>query len=314
MRDVVALQSCVAAVQVDVGQRGKTQESLASVYEATQADFLGAALSIARHPSPQLLVVTGFFIPTGQPPAYETDGPLGALFLARVSRMLRIRCVIASELAVVRAVQAGQQRSGLPQIDVAELPCDDEMEIWSQWCHRWQLRPTHIVFLERPGPNCHGRCLSMRGQDITSWMRPAHRLIEAWSENGVASGRPVTIGIGDGGNEIGMGKLPAPLVAVSIPMGDRIHCRVATDYLLVAGVSNWGAYALGAALLVLRGEQRLGVDLFEAQHERTILEAMVRTGPLVDGVTGQLEATVDGLSWIEYARPLHLMREVLSQW
>jgi hypothetical protein len=97
-------------------------------------------------------------------------------------------------------------------------------------------------------------------------------------------------------------------------MGDRIHCRVATDYLLVAGVSNWGAYALGAALLVLRGEQRLGVDLFEAQHERTILEAMVRTGPLVDGVTGQLEATVDGLSWIEYARPLHLMREVLSQW
>ncbi len=40
----------------------------------------------------------------------------------------------------------------------------------------------------------------MRGIDITESTSPAHWLFED-------DGRPTTIGIGDGGNEIGMGKI-----------------------------------------------------------------------------------------------------------
>ena len=39
---------------------------------------------------------------------------------------------------------------------------------------------------------------------------------------------------------------------------------------------------------------------------------MIREGPLVDGVTGQQTATVDGLTWDEYSKPLVRIREVLS--
>ena len=84
-----------------------------------------------------------------------------------------------------------------------------------------------------------------------------------------------------------------------------------TDHLIVAGVSNWGAYALAAGVYVLRGVQP-PTDLFDPDREREILEVMVREGPLVDGVTGKQSATVDGLSWEEYARPLLRIREILE--
>ena len=44
--------------------------------------------------------------------------------------------------------------------------------------------------------------------------------------------------LGDGGNEIGMGKIPHETIVKNIPNGDLIHCRVPTDHLIVAGVSN----------------------------------------------------------------------------
>jgi D-glutamate cyclase len=53
--------------------------------------------------------------------------------------------------------------------------------------------------------------------------------------------------------------------------------------------------------------------LFDPDREREILEVMVREGPLVDGVTGEQKATVDGLSWEDYADPLVRIREILNQ-
>ena len=38
-----------------------------------------------------------------------------------------------------------------------------------------------------------------------------------------------------------MGKIPHETIVKNIPNGDLIHCRVPTDHLIVAGVSNWGA-------------------------------------------------------------------------
>ena len=143
----------------------------------------------------------------------------------------------------------------------------------------------------------------MRGRDITRPdLRPAHRLFNHSPDRTCATS---TIGIGDGGNEIGMGKIPHETIVKNIPNGDLIHCRVPTDHLIVAGVSNWGAYALAAGVYVLRGVKP-PADLFDPDREREILEVMVREGPLVDGVTGKQTATVDGLTWDEYveaARP-----------
>jgi hypothetical protein len=123
--------------------------------------------------------------------------------------------------------------------------------------------------------------------------------------------RRKTIAIGDGGNEIGMGKIPHETIVKNIPNGDLIHCVVPADYLIVAGVSNWGAYALAAGVFVLRDEKP-PPDLFDPDLEKRILEIMVREGPLVDGVTGKQTATVDGLSWEEYIAPFNRIREILE--
>ena len=112
-----------------------------------------------------------------------------------------------------------------------------------------------------------------------------------------------------------MGKIPPDVIARNIPHGERIACRVPTDHLIVAGVSNWGAYALAAGVAVLR-RQRLPASLFDVERERELLRVMVEEGPLVDGVTAQQTVTVDGLAFDDYAEPLRRIGELLEreQW
>src|SRR5258707_3766177 len=64
-----------------------------------------------------------------------------------------------------------------------------------------------------------------------------------------------TTGIGDGGNEIGMGKIPWDVIRRNIPNGGLVACRVPTDHLIVCGVSNWGAYGLAAGVAFFRGQK-----------------------------------------------------------
>jgi hypothetical protein len=177
------------------------------------------------------------------------------------------------------------------------------------WTHNLQGYPrSHVVVIERSGPAKDDRNYTMRGRDITDSMCPAHVLIEYATAH---FPQVATIGIGDGGNEIGMGKIPHETIVKNIPNGDLIHCRVPTDHLIVCGVSNWGAYALAAGVYLLRGVKP-PADLFDPDRERAILEVMVREGPLVDGVTGRQTATVDGLTWEEYVKPLVRIRELLE--
>ena len=100
-----------------------------------------------------------------------------------------------------------------------------------------------------------------------------------------------------------MGKVPWDTIRRNIPNGGLIACRVPADHLIVAGVSNWGAYALAAGVLLPRGEKgAAGLSIPTASRE--LLRIMVEQGPLVDGVSGQATAIVDGLSWEQYAEPL----------
>jgi hypothetical protein len=71
---------------------------------------------------------------------------------------------------------------------------------------------------------------------------------------------------------------------------------------MVCGISNWGAWALAAALAILRPQWRpaLVASLQPALAER-VLARTVADGPAIDGVLGSQEESVDGL-----ARPIHL--------
>jgi D-glutamate cyclase len=265
----------LAAIQTDPGNRGLARVPDRNLFTAFPHDFAAACALLNR--SASLRIVTGFYIPGATPPAFETDGPLGAVFLARALATLTIPCEIKAEPAVFNACSTVINSTTVPD-------------------------PACVLFLERGGPSSDGRRYTMRGTDITNFLDDSLDIVPA--------GVP-TLGIGDGGNEIGMGKIPHDIICANIPNGERIHCRVATDHLVVCGVSNWGAYALAAGLFLLRGVAP-PAGLFDAEHERLILERMVRAGPLVDGVRGLPTATVDGLSWEDYTKPLVRIAEILS--
>ncbi len=282
------LAAILAAVQTDPGNRGLARDPHDNLFTATAGDFQAACRSIAGHRAPIVAITTGFFIPSATPPAYETDGPLGVVFLQRALLGCDVITLPYSEGAVDETMKSAREMCNLPVTDVGP-------EGW-----------THLVTIERSGPGVGGRHYTMRGTDVTDHFdtRLTHQL--GHQRPGVR-----TIGIGDGGNEIGMGKVPHETIVKNIPNGDLVHCRVPTDHLIVAGVSNWGAYALAAGVYVLRGVKP-PVGLFDPDREREILEVMVREGPLVDGVTGKQTATVDGLTWDEYVRPLVRIREFLE--
>jgi hypothetical protein len=303
------LAAILAAVQTDPGNRGLARDPHDNLFTATRGDFEAACRSIAEHAQPEIFIVTGFYIPTATPPAFETDGPLGAAFLARSLIPLG-----ASFLFVVEhEARSLFRHASIPGVSdhwasarIPSVGSSDERLAQSPEVRDWPI--SHLVALERVGPGTDGRCRNMRGLDITDRTEPADRLFRIYP-----AVRPEvqTIGIGDGGNEIGMGKIPHDTSVKNIPNGDLIHCRVPTDHLIVAGVSNWGAYALAAGIYVLRGVKP-PADLFDPDREREILEVMVREGPLVDGVTGKQTATVDGLTWEEYVKPLIRIREILE--
>lgn len=294
-------------VQEDVGRRGLRTDPANNLITACADDFRLACHSLADAKEPVLAVVTGFFIPTAQPPSGETDGPLGAVFLARALVPLGIRVIHVSDGFCISALQAGLEMCGLAgQTPLITLPSYSESrqlgpDAYRQWFRRQTGPITHLLALERVGPNHatggdgEGRCHSMRGRDITEEMSCVHWLFE---KPGAA-----TIGVGDGGNEMGMGKIPRDVIARNIPRGELVACRVPTDQLIVCGISNWGAYALAAGVRHLRGVPA-DHDLFDPAREQALLETMVRKGPLVDGVTGQQTATVDGLDFASYAAVL----------
>lgn len=280
------LAAILAAIQIDPCNRGLARDPDDNLLTATIGDFEAACRRIAATQD-TVAITTGFYIPSATPPAFETDGPLGAVFLLQALQECHVSTLnVVAENALSRAINSVRHLCDLPTTDAIESGL------------------SHLIAIERSGPAADGRHYTMRGRDITEYHNTqlTHQLLTQAAH---------TIGIGDGGNEIGMGKVPHETIIKNIPNGDLIHCRVPTDHLIVCGVSNWGAYALAAGVYVLRG-MKPKTDLFDPNRERRILEVMVREGPLVDGVTGQQTATVDGLSWADYIKPLVRIRQILE--
>jgi len=115
-------------IQVDVNRRGLATDPDANLINAFPDDFASACRGIAETPDATLCVVTGFYIAEADPPAGETDGPLGALFLARALTPLGIRVALATDPFCHAALHAGVNKAGLgPSVPILRL--DDDLDI-----------------------------------------------------------------------------------------------------------------------------------------------------------------------------------------
>jgi len=258
------------------------RRNIGPLADFTRGNLVRAAAAIARHPSPSVAIITGFYLGHGEPPNCETDGPPGAAMLAAGFAAAGIPCRIATDLVnsrVVLATAAAADPRGEIPIDIVAMRPDggDGATVMVQVEAAWRRqRPaiTHVISIERCGPSRDGCPRDARGVDMTDYNAPLESLFNA--------GPWTTIGIGDLGNEIGMGSLPRELVARSVPRGDQIWCRVGCDYPIVGGVSNWaGAALLGAvALLRPRGAGAM-LESLRPEFARRLLEAAVWEGGAV---------------------------------
>jgi len=280
-------------IQVDVGR------NITALFDAARGGLLGAASALAAAPAPRIGLITGFYVPLGSPPAAETDGPVGTALLAKGLEGVGISCRVATDepcSSACAAALAGAEISDVPvdALDIAEL-----IEIWRR------AGITHAISIERCGRSADGAPRNMRGLDIGSYTAPLDELF--------AAGPWETIAVGDGGNEIGMGSIPRSLIAQHVDHGATIACVTPARHLIVAGVSNWGAYALLGALAALREEWRARLlSCLDEALDKAILQATVDHGPAVDGVSRLRTMTVDNLDIAVHHVKLREIRAVVE--
>lgn len=251
-------------------------------------DWQRAAAAFA--PLKKVAVVSGFFIPGAGAP--ETDGPGGAVMLARAFyREGRESAVWTDErcLAVMKAAAAA---ADYPERLVTAAPTRLEDD-----------PPAGLIFTERLGRAEDGGYYNFRKMDISEWTPPLDELAFAAKELLIP-----TLGIGDGGNEVGMGNFHEDLKKL-LPAYAACLCTVRTDHALAVDVSNWGAYALTAALSHMWGSWRGP----EAGEELAMLAAIKGLGA-VDGISRLPDLTVDGFDIILQDEIISSLKELWNHY
>lgn len=288
-RNVTGIQTMAAH---DVGRGSETLMTF------VKGDLFRAARWLSAGARRKALVVTGFYIPHARYPAAETDGPAGAVELCSALRSIGGDAWLVSD-AWCEPVVAAAAHGTLPDDHVLIAPGGERFAAWLESVTtlvRARSIDT-VIFIERVGPSLDGIPRNMRGMDILEWTAPLSRL---------ASLGLHTIGIGDGGNEIGMGRIARFAIEGAVADGTHIACSVATRELIVAGTSNWGGHALVCAMYSL-GCRRLEAILDEAWH-RDLLARIAAAGGL-DGVTLRNTPTVDGLNEERYYAQIRAMSQ-----
>jgi hypothetical protein len=237
----------------------------------------------------RVMLTTGFHILAAGGP--ETDGPPGTFFLGRGLALCGSRVAFVCEPVVLRLLEelvdvywpARLTPPELVRFPVMDLEPSETLA--RNLCSRW--KPTSVVAVERCGRTEDGKHLNRRGDDITPYTAHVDYLLDGTGA--------LTVGIGDGGNEIGMGCLTKE---IAVELGNASPCVTPADHLVIATVSDWGAYGLLAYL-----SKHAGRDLLPTRAEvlgsLEVLAAMgaihamtLKPEPAVDGFPAEVEAGV----------------------
>jgi len=270
---------------------------------ADQLRLAAQSLRLAK----RVVIVSGFFVPEAG--AGETDGPPGAKVVGLALEQLGIEVDHLTDkwnAGLFRVLGIEPIVDGLGPSEHADG--GDIADGKSYCAYLDEAHPTHLLSVERVGRGADGRYRNMRGVDVTSTTSPLDGLFLEASRRGLT-----TIGIGDGGNEIGMGKVFVDVLDTADPTMAVEHraesaTAVSTDFCIAAGVSNWGAYGLAGALSVLVGRDLLPSAVDAARD----IERLVHEGGAVDGVTQRREPTVDGLDLAHSIRMLENIRRLIT--
>lgn len=241
-----------------------------------------AAKEILSWKRGNVLIATGFYV-AGYA---ETDGPAGAYVMYYALKKIGFSPIIITDKFCKGFFEEKGMEVKYLDLEAGEESCKAILR---------ETDPVGMISIERCGKNIDGKYANMRGVDIGGSTAPIDELFR------IAKGKVPTIGIGDGGNEIGMGNL-ADVISEKLEL---VPCKVKTDILVIASVSNWGAYGLAEAL----GELTENSLLASAEEVEDYIKMTVDKGS-VDGVTHQHIVSVDGN---DFSIEKEIINELLSR-
>lgn len=245
---------------------------------------------VLEHPG-TAIIITGFYILAAG--AVETDGPAGAIVIGDALRKLGNEVVYVTDQWSVPLMEAAAGDG----VRVVDFPItDDEASKRRADELLSEIDPSVVIAIERCGLTDEGLFRNMHGQDITPYNARIDYLV---------SGHPHTVGIGDGGNEIGMGNLAKEVTEV--PTLVKIPCVTQVSKLVISSVSNWGGYGLAASISKLSGRNLLP----SIADEQDLVRRTVDLGA-VDGMSAKQEYKVDGFTLEENSQTLQRLHDYLA--
>lgn len=225
----------------------------------------------------------------------ENDGPIGAAGLARsLGIALGAKCVFITDKILMNmllmTVRGGDitivprdtlRDLEIPVSAIVDFPTEEQHAAEEAVRLIDEFRPKALISIERRGVSKNGIYHSWNGYNMSPYEARIGRLFHECRKCGV-----LTIGIGDGGNEIGMGNIYEQVRQI-VPYGDRCNCpencgiadSTEVDVAIVTTVSNWGAYGIEACLAIIKNE-------IDALHTREIALRITRNCIDAGGVDG----------------------------
>ena len=313
---LVSTQVFMSGGSAELTTRNITQ----ALYEAARAQQDGPLTSLAAQgllertePRRSVVLCAGFFDPPSM--IDEADGPVGAaalaralciafdatpVFLTEVANMDRTRQL--SEAMGMEVLEHRLARTTPFKASIYPLPIDPARAEREASRLLDETDPVAVIAIEKPAPGSNGHYHTGVGLQVSDVVGKVNFVFEEARRRGVW-----TVGMGDGGNEVGMGNILATVRTV-IPTGEKIGATVQTDLLVVGAVANWASYAVEACLAAALHAPEV---LHSAQEEARLQEAAARAG-LIDPASGWATGWVDGTPPVCSSSMLELLRQMVE--
>jgi hypothetical protein len=254
-------------------------------------DFCTQAAKLILNAPGRALIATGFYITRAG--ASETDGPPGAYFIGRALKAMGFQVTYVSDHYSTPLFEGLVDRTDIVEFPMADAETSEAFAVDLLE----QLQPSVVIAIERCSFTTPGRYLNARGEDTSEYHAKLDYLFMHHDKS---------IGIGDGGNEIGMGNLNRQISTVKALPNEPATTTVSE--LVIASVSNWGGYGLIAALSLLAGWNLLP-SVAEEEH---VIRAIVGNGA-IDAKAGKPVPAVDGFSLEENGQTMEALHSLLDR-
>ena len=308
-------------ITADISCRGVI-DKLYNAAREKQGDFpitMLAAQRLAQRVKANdvVIITTGFACPPWFTVG-EQDGPVGAATLARGLVLgLDAKVVLVTDsfnMGITKAALAGsglnvgsiEEMLRLPRLaSIVEFTTESNQAAAAGERMLKELNPSALIAIERPSQNVKGEYHGLTGINISKYLaKPDSMFLSAKAQG------TLTIGIGDGGNELGCG-LIRDSVLKYVPFSGECKCpcqggsasNIATEVLVTATISNWGAYGIEACLSALLQNPAV-------LHDRQIelrTQAYCAAAGAINGGPGLLDPGADDVPMTQHANLVELL-------